>query len=79
MFRSIFTTEGGFVNLHPTKATNWVVHIIEKCFDSNGCPPPNITIVFIIKRNGYCVFFSEEKKEKFDNYCTAYCLNTINT
>ena len=32
------TTNVGIVNLHPTKATHWVVYINQNYFDSYGCP-----------------------------------------
>ena len=65
----MFTTTAEIVNLHPTKATHWVMFGNEFYFDSHGCPPP-VNIMKQIK-NGFC---SEYQVQKNDRYCAAYCL-----
>ena len=53
---SLFSTDVGIVNLHPSKGTHWVCYINENYFDSYGCSPPKKLFKFIIKRNGYCLY-----------------------
>ena len=36
----------GIVNLHPSKATHWVVYINDNYFDSYGCSPPQNLSIF---------------------------------
>ena len=47
-----FTTTSGIVNLHPTKATHWVMFSDKFYFDSYGCPPPT-SILNHIKKGIY--------------------------
>ena len=58
-----FSSDIGFVKLHPSKGTHWVCYINENYFDSYGCTPPKKLSKFIIKRNGYCLY-SENQIQK---------------
>ena len=71
-----FSSDIGVVNLHPSKSTHWVVCINENYFDSYGCSPPEILSKFIIKRNGYCLYF-EYQIQKNDSFCATYCFYII--
>ena len=53
---SIFKSDVGIVNLHPSKGTHWVSYLNENYFDSYGCAPPKKLSKFIIKQNGYCLY-----------------------
>ena len=68
-----FSTDVGIVNLHPPKGTHWVCCKNENYFDSYGCVPHKKLSIFIIKRNGYCLY-SEYQIQKNDSYCASYCL-----
>ena len=70
---SLFSSDIGIVNLHPTKGTHWVCYLNENYFDSYGCSPPKKLSKFIIKRNGYCLY-SEYQIQKNDSFCASYCL-----
>ena len=70
---SLFSSDIGIVNLHPTKGTHWVCYINENYFDSYGCSPPKKLSKFIINRNGYCLY-SENQIQKYDSFCASYCL-----
>ena len=50
-----FESDIGYVYLHPSKGTHWVLHINEKCFDSYSCAPPKQLSKFSIMRKGYCL------------------------
>ena len=39
-----FSSDIGFVYLHPSKGTHWVFYINENYFDSYGCVPTKKTI-----------------------------------
>ena len=71
-----FSSDIGFVNLHPTRGSHWVCYINENYFDSYGCSPPKKLSKFIIKRNGYCLY-SEYQIQKNDSFCASYCLYII--
>ena len=72
----LFSSDIGFVNLHPAKGTHWVCYINENNFDSYGCVPPKKLSKFIIKRHGYCLY-SEYQIKKFDSFCASYCLYIV--
>ena len=70
----------GFVILHPSKGTHWVVYLNEIYFDSYGCSPnPKISKLFI-QREDPCLY-SEYKIQgltnKRDFYCATFCLYTL--
>ena len=71
-----FSSDIGYVNLHLTKGTHWVVYINENYFDSYGCVCPKKLSKFIIKRNGFCLY-SESQIQKNDSFCASYCLYII--
>ena len=71
-----FKSDIGIVNLHPSKGTHWVCYINENYFDSYGCVCPKKLSIFIIKRNGYCLY-SEYQIQKSDSFCASYCLYII--
>ena len=71
-----FPTDIGFVILHLSKGTHWVLYINENYFDSYGCAPPKKISKFIFKRSGYC-FYSEHQKQKNNSLCASYCLYII--
>ena len=50
-----FSSDIGFVNLHPSKGTHWVCYINEEFFDIYGVVCPKKLSKFIIKRKGYCL------------------------
>ena len=58
-----FSSDIGFVSLHPSKGTHWICYINEIYFDSYGCDCPKKRSKFIIKRNGYCLY-SENQIQK---------------
>ena len=68
-----FSSDIGIVNLHPTRGSHWVSYIHENYFDSYGITPPRKLSIFIIKRNGYCLY-SEYQIQKNDSLCASYCL-----
>ena len=71
-----FKSDIGIVNLHPSKGTHWVCYFNENYFDSYGCPPPKKLSKFIIKRNGYCLYF-QYQTQKNVSFCASYCLYII--
>ena len=72
----LFSSDIGFVNLHPSKGTHWVCYINEKYFGSYSCVCPKKLSKFIIKGNGYCLY-SEYQIQKNDSFCASYCLYII--
>ena len=68
-----FESDTGVVNLHSSKGTHWVCYIIENYFDSYGCVCPKKRCIFIIKRNGHCLY-SENHFQKNDSFCVSSCL-----
>ena len=75
-----FSSDIGIVNLHPSRATHWIVYINETYSDSYGCAPPNKLFKFNKKINKQCLY-SEYKKQSLtgnrDSYCASYCVNII--
>ena len=71
-----FESDIGIVNLHPSEGTHWVTYNNEKYFDSYGCVSPKKLSKFIIKRNGYCLYY-EYQIQKNDSFCANYCLHII--
>ena len=71
-----FESDIGIVNLHPSKGTHWICYINENYFDSYGVVFPKKLSKFIIKRNGFCLYF-EYQIQKNDSFCASYCLYTI--
>ena len=68
-----FESDIGIVNLHPSKGTHWVCYMNENYFDSYGVVCPKKLSKFIIKRNGYCIYF-EYQIQKNDRFWASYCL-----
>ena len=71
-----FTTDSGIVNLHPSVGTHWVLYTNNYYFDSYGCPPP-LNIMSFIKSGIYSEYQIQERFQKNDSYCAAYCLYTL--
>ena len=71
-----FESNIGIVNLHPSRGTHWVCYMNENYFDSHGIICPKKLSKFIIKQNGYCLYF-EYQIQKNDSYCASYCLYII--
>ena len=59
-----FSTYIGIVDLHPSKGTHWVCYINENYFDSYNCVPPKKLSKFILKRNGYYLYFENQIQKK---------------
>ena len=51
-----FSSDIGIVNLHPPKATHWILYIQESYFDSYGSTPPKKLPKVITKRKGHCLY-----------------------
>ena len=68
-----FESDRGIVNLHPTKGRHWVCYKNENYFDSYGHVRARKLSKFIMKRNGYCLYF-EYQRQKNDSLCGSYCL-----
>ena len=73
---TLFESDIGIVNPHPSKGTHWVCYVNENYFDSYGVVCPKKLSKFIIKRNGYCLY-SEYQIQKNDSFCASYCLYII--
>ena len=58
-----FSSDVGFVNLHPSQGTLWVCYINENYFDSYAITPHKKLSKFVIKRKGHC-FYSEYQIKK---------------
>ena len=71
-----FKSDVGIVNLHPLKGSHWVCYINENYFDSYGCVSPKKLSKFIIKQNGYYLYY-EYQIQKNDSFCASYCLYII--
>ena len=59
---------------HQKVVIGFVIH--ENYFDSYGVVCPKKLSKFIIKRDGYCLYF-EYQIQKNDSYCANYCLYII--
>ena len=57
-----FKTDFGFVNLHLTKGTHWVVELQKVCIDSFVCPPP-IELPVFKRKNQRNFLFAEKFQE----------------
>ena len=68
-----FKSDIGVVNLHPSKGTHWVSYLNENYFVSYSCAALKKLFLFIIKRNGFCLY-SEDQIQKVDSFCASYCL-----
>ena len=59
-----FSSDIGILNLHPSEGTHWVTYMNENYFDSYGCVSPKKLSIFIIKRNGYCLYSEYQIQKK---------------
>ena len=76
----MFSSDVGFVYLHPFPDTHWVLFIHECCFDSYGNTPPENLSNFIVERIRYCLFSEYKVKGltgKIDSYCASSFLSII--